>query len=138
LRNAAAHHAKQRVRARALQFAELSEPLRIADSQFPEQVLPFELELSARNREPAERASPSDSLGRKRIAARHCFLVHDAQVLGNATDRRIVCAEPQQLRVMSIPLRLASQHSLRKKRFAPESDESSSIEVLRMQTPDPH
>jgi len=130
--DAAAHHAKHRVRQRALHLAQLGQPLRIADSKFLEQMGPFEVELSTRNGDATRRPRPTDFLRRKAIAARRSLFVNGAQILSNATDGRRVCAKLKQLRVMSVTLRAAPEHRLRKKRFAPEGYQSASVEVLRV------
>jgi len=122
----------------ALDLAQLHEPLRIAAAQFLQQMLPFALELTARNGETTTRARRSDPLGREAVAAICCVLMNAAQILTDATNRRRVRAKPKELRVMLVAPRSASEHGLREKRFPPESNQALGVEILRMKTPDPH
>ena len=126
------------MRPRALHVAQLNQPLRIADAQFLQQVSPFELKLSTRNGGTAKRAGASDLFRRKAVIATRCFVMNGAQVLSDRTDGRSLCAKPKKLRVMPVALRLAAEHGLREKRFAPQGHQSSSVEVLRMQAPETH
>jgi hypothetical protein len=83
-------------------------------------VPPFELELTPRNGETADRTCPSDALCREVIAAGTRFRMNDAQILTDATDGRSVRSKPKQLRVVPVSLRLTLEHRLREKRFPPE------------------
>ena len=122
----------------ALDLAELGDPLRIAAAQFLQQVLPFALELTARNGETATCSRRSDPRGREAVAAICCVLMNAAQILTDAANRRRVRAKPKQLRVMLVALCLAPEHGLREERFPPESNQALGVEILRMKTPDPH
>ena len=79
----------------ALDLAELGDPLRIAAAQFLQQVLPFALELTARNGETATCARRSDPLGREAVAAICRVLMNAAQILTDAANRRRVRAKPK-------------------------------------------
>ena len=110
----------------------------IAATQFVEQMLPFALELPACNGETARRARNGDPLGREAIAALPGLFMNRAQILADATDRRRVRAKPKELRMMLVAPRLAPEHGLCEQRFPPESHESLSVEILRMQAPNSH
>lgn len=99
--------------------------------------MPFELDLPARNRQAVGRPRTTDLGAIKLVTAIHGLFVHASQVLGNEPDRRVL-PKAEQLRVMNVAIRLSPEHGLGKQSFPPQSNESASVEVLRMQAPDSH
>src|SRR5262245_64790628 len=113
-------------------------PFRIAHSQFPQQVTPFEPELVAGDRELAERSRATDLRRRKAVTAIRCLFVNDSQILCHETDGRTVLPKADKLRVMNVTARFSPEYGLRKKSLPPQANQASGVEVLRMEAPDTH
>jgi hypothetical protein len=124
------------MRLRPIHCQEKSTPFRIASCQFLQQVMPLEIQLSPGDDEITVCSSATtDFLGRKMVVAVQCFLVNDAQVPGDRTNRGYLLLKPKQLRVMYVPFCRSPEHCLGKKSFPPQGHQPAGIEVFRMQAP---
>jgi hypothetical protein len=112
-------------------------PPGIAGSQLLRQATPFELQLTASDRETAGRPSATDPRGGKTVATAHGLVVDDSQILGDAAHGTRVVPEPAQLRVMGVPLRPPPQYGLGEQAFPPQRNETAGIQVAGMQAPEP-
>jgi len=137
-RNTAAKQPKQWVLVWVFHHLKTGPPLRIAQCKFLHQVMPFEPKLATGNIEAAGRARATDLGGIKTVTPGHCLLVNNAQILGNGADGRRLPQKPNKLGVVHVSFRLSHENGLGEKTFAPQGNETSGIEVLRMQTPDTH
>jgi hypothetical protein len=107
--------------------ADLAKPSGISDGQLPPEMRPFILELPISASDPARPLRAAD-LATVEAVTTPIRLFDDAtKISRKASDRRLLLAEPQQLRVTYIPLRPAPQHGLRKEAFSPERDEAARI-----------
>ncbi len=114
-------------------------PRGIAASQLRRKVPPLIHELTTRLRDPAaERRGLFDPSGIEVIAPRRGFPMDPAQIAGDRSDRVLERAETLELRVMTIPAGAAKENRLRQQGLPPEGDQSRSIEVPRMESPEPH
>jgi hypothetical protein len=85
-------------------------------------MMPFELELAARDKKPARCSRATDFLDGKTVPAVRCLFVNAPQVLCNVTDRGTLLSKPKKLRVMNVAVCPSPEDGLREKSFPPQSD----------------
>jgi hypothetical protein len=136
--DATGDHPKKRMNPRALQIGEPRTPFRVALIEFCHQMPPLELDLTAGNRQVAGGAIRGNPFGRESESSPDRILMNETQVFGNESDRRPLLAKPSQLRVMDIAARAAAEYRLRKKRFTPQGNQTTRVEITRVQAPESH
>src|SRR5215831_9535676 len=99
---------------------QLSAPAWIARGQLPQQVIPFEHKLTARNGKLAARPRATDLVSREVITAGLGLRMNHAQIFGDEAHRRRAVAKADELRMMRVAARLSPQHGLREQRFPPQ------------------
>jgi hypothetical protein len=112
-RHGAGHDPEQRMRPRSLNRRQPGPPRRIAGAQLLQQVIPLELQLTARDGEPARGAGAMDLPPREPVATVHGLRVNGPEVLRHEPDGGRPLPEPDELRVMTVSAPLPREHGLR-------------------------
>jgi hypothetical protein len=103
-----------------------------------EQMSPLELQLAAGHDKPPNASLPADLARIESVAARLRFVVDGPQIICDRADRCGRFAKAIELRVMRVATSGTAQHGLGEQRFAPQGKQTASVEVPRMEAPDPH
>lgn len=106
--------------------------------ELAEQVRPLEGELTPRGRQLLRRARPAQLAAIEAITALQRFRMNGREVGVDGGDGIPGIAKPLQLRVHLVTPGSTAEHGSGQERFTPEGDESSRVEVFRVQGPEPH
>lgn len=109
-----------------------------ADAQLGAKVLPFVEQLAVGFGNLRHRPRPADSRGIKPVTPPSRFVRNGPKINGNRVERLWLRLEPDQLRMVPVAAGAPSQHLLRKQALPPSGDESSRVQIRRMQGPKPH
>lgn len=122
-------------------FAELAPPRKqrgTADGEFLQEMLPFVVDLPESRRNKCDRPNRPDLGAIERVAARSRFGVDCRQIRIDRQARRFMRFEALKLRVVGVTPRLIAKDGTRQQGLAPECDQALWVQVLGMQSPEPH
>ena len=107
-------------------------------AQLVEQVGPFELELAARCNKRRDRAGSAELLRIEAVASTRGFVVNGPEVSVDRGRGRRSTPEALELGMVPVAASLPCEDRLREQCLAPECNEAASIEVARVNGPEPH
>lgn len=134
----ACNDAKQRMSFGPGKLLQRAETLRIAHTQFFEQMVPFVQKLPASLGERVQHGARSCFPPVEPVTATFRFGEHDSEISVDCSSGIRMIAKSMKLRMMAITSRATRKHLLREERFAPQRDETFRIEVLGMDGPQAH
>ena len=114
------------------------EPLRCASFELFAQVTPLEVDLASWHIDMSRGSARGDSGRIEPKSTLDRFGVHGLEILGDERLRRGLGAEPDELGMMPVSFRRLSQHCLGEQSFSPQRDQTASIEMSGMNTPETH
>ena len=110
----------------------------IADLELPQKVLPLKVQLPGTYVKGSDFLDAADLRRVESVAPAICFQSDGAQIAPDKRERLRMLTEALQLRMSAVAACVAGQDLLRQERFPPQGDEPYSIQVLRVEAPEPH
>ena len=132
------HEIEDRMRIGNDDLAMSSIPRDVSFVKLSQQVLPFELQLTRRRREPRYFTESRQLRAVEGVAADRCLGVDLGKIRVDRHARRRAVAKSPQLRVVSVTDRTASQNGSSEQRFAPKRHQPFGVEIPGVKRPESH